>query len=80
MRYCSPAAARWASARSWHPSQRAKVEKDGSYVLELPYSEMPELVMEILKYGPDVQVLEPASLRERVAQSLAEAARRYSSG
>ncbi len=72
-------AARWASARSWHPNQRARSEQDGTYVLELPYSEMPELVMEILKFGPDVEVLAPAELRERVAQSLAQAAQRYSS-
>ena len=73
----TPEAARWVSAQSWHPQQRVRVEKDGSYFLELPYSEAPELVMEILKFGPDVEVLAPASLRERVAQSLAAAAGRY---
>jgi predicted DNA-binding transcriptional regulator YafY len=73
----TPQAARWVAAQSWHPQQRTRTEKDGSYVLELPYSEAPELVMEILKYGPDVEVLAPAGLRERVAESLAKAARRY---
>jgi predicted DNA-binding transcriptional regulator YafY len=73
----TPEAARWVSAQSWHPSQRSRIEKDGSYFLELPYAEAPELVMEILKFGADVEVLAPASLRERVAQSLAQAARRY---
>ena len=33
--------------------------------------------MEILKYGAEVEVLGPPELRERVAQSLAAAARRY---
>ena len=56
---------------------RTRIEKDGSFCLELPYAETPELVMEILKFGADVEVLAPASLRERVAQSLAQAARRY---
>ena len=28
-----PEAARWVSAQSWHPKQRSRVEKDGSYVL-----------------------------------------------
>src|SRR5438067_13563326 len=73
----TPEAARWVSAQSWHPQQRSRTEQDGAYVLELPYAEMPELVMEILKFGPDVEVLAPAELRERVAQSLAQAARRY---
>jgi len=75
----TPEAARWVSAQNWHPEQRARIEKDGSYFLELPYAEAPELVMEILKYGADVEVIAPATLRERVAQSLAQAASRYNS-
>jgi predicted DNA-binding transcriptional regulator YafY len=73
----TPQAARWVAAQSWHPQQRAKTEKDGSYVLELPFSEVPELVMEILKYGPDVEVVAPPSLRERVAAALRQGAQRY---
>jgi predicted DNA-binding transcriptional regulator YafY len=74
----TPEAARWVSVQNWHPRQRARIEKDGSYFLEVPYSEAPELVMEILKFGADAEVLAPASLRERIAQALAQAARRYS--
>jgi predicted DNA-binding transcriptional regulator YafY len=33
--------------------------------------------MEILKYGADVEVLAPASLRERVVHALQAAAARY---
>ena len=33
--------------------------------------------MDILKYGPDVEVLAPDSLRETVALRLREAAARY---
>jgi predicted DNA-binding transcriptional regulator YafY len=73
----TPEAARWVSAQSWHPHQRTRIEKDGSYFLELPYAETPELVMEILKFGADVEVLAPASLRERVGHALSAAARRY---
>lgn len=70
-------AARWVSAQRWHPDERHHIEGDGSYILEVPYSDDRELVMEILKHGPDVEVLVPASLRERVAGSHKEAARRY---
>ena len=70
-------AARWVSAQSWHPKQRARFEGDGSYVLEVPYAEDGELLMEVMKYGADVEVLAPESLRARAAQSLAQAARRY---
>jgi predicted DNA-binding transcriptional regulator YafY len=73
----TPEAARWVSAQNWHPKQRVRVERDGSYILELPYSEDRELVMEILKYGADVEVLAPPQLRKRVADSLRGAAQRY---
>ncbi len=72
-------AARWVSAQNWHPEQRTRVEKDGSYLLEVPYAHDRELVMEILKYGADVEVVGPAALRERVATVLTQAARRYGS-
>jgi predicted DNA-binding transcriptional regulator YafY len=73
----TPEAARWVSAQNWHPKQRARVEKDGSYVLELPYAEDRELVMEILKYGADVEVLQPGGLRQRVAEALKQTVQRY---
>jgi predicted DNA-binding transcriptional regulator YafY len=53
------------------------VEKDGSYVLEVPYSEDRELVMEILRYGSDVAVIAPDNLRVRIENALAEAAQQY---
>jgi predicted DNA-binding transcriptional regulator YafY len=72
----TPEAARWVSAQQWHPRQRVRVEKDG-YFLELPYSEDRELIMEILKYGADVEVLSPMPLRMKVIEALREAAKRY---
>jgi predicted DNA-binding transcriptional regulator YafY len=73
----SPKAARWVSSQRWHPKQRCRVEKDGSYVLEIPYADDRELVMEILKFGADVEVRAPAALRNRVSTALKEAAQRY---
>lgn len=73
----TPKAARWVSAQRWHPQERHRVEKDGSYELEIPYADDRELVMEILKFGPDVEVLAPANLRQRVGEVLAIAAERY---
>jgi predicted DNA-binding transcriptional regulator YafY len=70
-------AARWVSAQVWHPKQRSEMQADGSYVLEVPYAHERELVMEILKFGPDVEVLAPDSLRGRVAEDLRRAAERY---
>jgi predicted DNA-binding transcriptional regulator YafY len=73
----TPEAARWVSAQNWHPKQRARVEKDGSYILEIPYAEDRELVMEILKFGADVEVVGPAALRSRVREALRQASARY---
>jgi len=63
----SPKSARWVALQLWHPKQRARTESDGSYVLEVPYADDRELVMEILKYGADVEVLESLALRAKVA-------------
>jgi len=73
----TPQAARWVATQSWHTDQRARFEPDGSYVLEIPYADDRELVMEVLKYGPDVEVLEPKGLRERVLKQLASALKNY---
>ena len=70
-------AARWVSAQRWHPDERHRIEKDGSYVLEIPYANDRELVMEIMRFGPDVEVLAPGSLRQRVGDALALAAEPY---
>ncbi|HEX2197895.1 MAG TPA: YafY family protein [Burkholderiales bacterium] len=70
-------AARWVAAQEWHPKQRATAEADGHYLLELPYAHERELLMEILKFGADVEVLAPASLRSTLAQALERAASRY---
>jgi predicted DNA-binding transcriptional regulator YafY len=73
----SPAAARWVAAEEWHPRQRSRSEPGGAYVLEVPYSEDRELVMDILRHGADVEVLGPEKLRERVKEALAAALENY---
>ena len=73
----TPSRARWVATEHWHPKQKGKVEKDGSYVLELPYADHRELIMDILKYGADVAVLAPESLRDLVAEAHREAAAQY---
>jgi predicted DNA-binding transcriptional regulator YafY len=73
----SAMAARWVASQQWHPRQKSRTERDGTYVLSVPYADDRELLMDILKYGPDVEVLEPAPLRKRVAARLAAGAKRY---
>jgi len=69
--------ARWVSREVWHPKQDGRLQLDGTYLLRFPYAQEPELVMDILKYGADVQVLAPDSLREAVAAKLRAAAALY---
>ncbi|MCC6210697.1 MAG: YafY family transcriptional regulator [Burkholderiales bacterium] len=73
----SPLAARWVAAQTWHSRQKGTVQPDGAYLLEIPYADDRELLMDILKYGPDVEVLEPAALRRRVAEQLGAALKQY---
>ena len=73
----TPDSARWVADEVWHSKQVGRIEADGSYLLELPYSREPELVMDLLRHGAGVEVLSPRSLRERVAGELAAAARQY---
>ena len=63
----SPLRARWVAAEKWHSKQIGKLMDDGSYELRVPYSNDPELVMDILKYGADCEVIEPEELRGKVA-------------
>jgi predicted DNA-binding transcriptional regulator YafY len=73
----NPGRARWVSRETWHPKQEGRLQLDGTYLLKFPYSREPELVMDILKYGADVEVLAPESLRTAVADAHAAAARLY---
>ena len=73
----SPEAARWVSAEIWHPKQEARTLEDGRYELKLPYAGTPELEMDILRHGEQVEVVSPEGLRKRIAQRHAAAAARY---
>lgn len=73
----TPLRARWVAQEQWHPQQRGRREDDGSYVLEIPFSDDRELLMDILRHGDEVEVLGPALLRERVRERLSAALRRY---
>ena len=67
-----PEIARWVSRETWHPDQRSEYDDDGYYVLRVPYSQDTELVMDILKYGAEVEVLAPPELRARVVERIGE--------
>jgi predicted DNA-binding transcriptional regulator YafY len=56
----------WVSGERWHSKQRSDPLSDGSYVLEIPYSDERNLMGDLLRFGADVEVLEPPELRAKV--------------
>jgi len=73
----TPERARWVSREQWHPDQQGRLEADGCYVVEIPYGDDRELLLDILRYGADVKVLEPPELRDRVRAELLRASQQY---
>ncbi|MCA1777822.1 MAG: transcriptional regulator [Xanthomonadaceae bacterium] len=76
----SPEAARWAAEEQWHPRQKVVVEADGSLRLQLPFGSSRELVMDVLRYGSDAEVLAPGFLRDKVAQEVTQLGALYARG
>lgn len=68
----TPERARWVAAEQWHPAQRGSWDDQGRWVLNIPYSDDRELVMDILRHTPEVEVLGPMTLRQRVLDRLRE--------
>jgi predicted DNA-binding transcriptional regulator YafY len=68
----TPDRARWVAAEAWHPQQRGQFETDGSYLLQVPYADPRELLMDVMRHVPDVEVLSPPELREAFGNRLRE--------
>ena len=69
--------ARWVADERWHPKQRGQYLTDGRYELSIPYRDSRELVMDILRHGAEVEVVEPEVLRTEVAGALRRALEQY---
>ena len=66
----SPRIARWVSRELWHSQQKGRYDDSGYYILQIPYSQDTELIMDILKHGPEVEVLTPPDLRRKVIERI----------
>lgn len=69
--------ARWVADERWHPEQVGQFLTDGRYELRIPYRDDRELVMDVLRHGAEVEVVEPAVLRAAVEKALRCALDRY---
>ena len=73
----TPERARWVAGETWHPEQVSSFDAEGNYILEFAYHLDPELIMEIMKHGSEVEVLAPAALRTKVKTEMKKALERY---
>jgi predicted DNA-binding transcriptional regulator YafY len=73
----SQLAAKWVKDEEWFPDLKAEWLPDGQLELHIPYHNPTELIMEICRYGADVEVVEPPELRQQVLETLQKAAAQY---
>ena len=71
----SPERSRWVAQEKWHPDQQGHALDDGGFELRVPYSQEPELLMDILRHGRHVKVIAPTALREAVRREHEAAAK-----
>jgi len=70
-------AARWVADEEWFPEQESGWLDGNTFELRIPYNNPTELIMEICRYGPDVEVIDPPELRQQLANKLQAAAEQY---
>jgi predicted DNA-binding transcriptional regulator YafY len=75
----SPEMSRWVAEEIWHPDQQGSFDDNGCWLLRVPFGSARELIMDILRYGAEVEVLAPAFLREAVAAEARKTAAVYQS-
>lgn len=64
-------AAEMVRRQHWHEKQKIE-ERENGIILSLPVGDDREIMMKVLQYGSMAQVLEPAALRQRVADEAAQ--------
>lgn len=76
----SPERARYVSTEQWHPEQTNTYEPSGHLTIAFDFNQDPELIMDILKHGPHVQVLEPIGLKNKVIAAHEQSLQTYRGG
>lgn len=73
----SEKAARWVQDEQWFPNGETRWLNNNIFELRIPYHNPTELIMEICRYGADVEVVEPAELRQQVLSILEKSIAKY---
>ena len=69
--------ASWIAKESWHQNQQTEFDEHGRLIMSLPYSNDTELTMRIMKYGPELEVVGPENLRDKIRSMLSETGKLY---
>ncbi|MDP3678776.1 MAG: WYL domain-containing protein, partial [Methylotenera sp.] len=62
----TPARARWVADERWHPQQQGEWLADGAFQLQIPYADHRELMMDIMRHLPEVEVIAPNELKQEM--------------
>ena len=73
----TPELAEEASQFNFHPTQKGKFEKDGSYTLTFKASGSKEIIRHVFKWGAGCKIIVPKSLREEYKKYLEEILKNY---
>ena len=69
--------ARWAREKPFHPRQKVRELADGAVILDIERAWDEEMIPQLLGLGDTVEVLEPADIRERIADEARRIVDRY---
>ncbi len=71
--------ARWVADENWHPKQSGSWLDDGRYQLQIPYSDERELLMDIMRHLPEVEIASPPELKQTLLRNLQQAIQQHQS-
>jgi predicted DNA-binding transcriptional regulator YafY len=72
---CEPKLAVYITERQWHPTQEFRTRQDGRIEMRINTTGRKELVRWVLSWMPDVNVVAPKSLRDRITEKLQDGVR-----
>jgi predicted DNA-binding transcriptional regulator YafY len=70
-------AAQWVSREVWHPEQSGRWLDDGRYELRVPFADITEIAMDVMRHSDQVYVSTPTELVEYVSRAHARASASY---
>lgn len=73
----APSAVTYVAERHWNANQQTEVYEDGSLLLRVQAANEPEALSWVLGFGTAAEMLEPAWLRERLANEVAKMLAKY---